>query len=447
MAYRSKILSPSNLCHIVPADTWHQPDPHLIWGKIEPEKCSMLKLNDDCLLELSKYLDLDALVQLSNVCTRFRSLLDLFYFSKIKIYSAFVLTMSVDSLRQTLKCIGPHLEAISLRYQRYINTPENYLKTEHEERATYKILQHIGHKLKSFTILKPQGQKPSNEIVKLFGPIFQQITTLKWDAEFDCETIQKLRSLCPCLETLKLIKRIFTCHCDHETTGLHWPSLKNVETFQYMSSLDSPCQRFFEMFIKSNPQLKRLKLANLNKTLFRVVAQFSENLEHLELIQNFTLCDIHSELTLDLIRNMDNLRVFVIRIKSTRSLKNIENQIKCLSQMKQLKLIVLLRNYFPPGCRRYSFPLAHYWSNTSVEGNQLTLQIGDNTANIDFSNEKSTLVNIINTNNPNKLTYQRLERDIQFIFGTTRDFFPELQQSFTFENNDCYQYIHVSSTV
>lgn len=446
MAYRSNVLSSIHLLHIAPADTWHQPDLYPLWNSVEPERDFILKLNDDCLLEIFKYLDLETLVKLSNVCTRLHNLLHQFNFPKFKMYTAFVFHTPVNLLRQTLKCIGPHLEAICLRYQKNINTPENYLEAEHEERATFKILQNIGPKMKKLTIRKPQGEMASRKLVKLFMPVFQQITTLEWDVEFNCQTIQRLHSLCPYLETLILRKRILNCESDHEAFHLKWATLKSVETFQYMATLNLPCQLFFEQFIQSNTQLKHLKLTNVNENLFRVVTEFGQNLEYLEMLQNFDVCGIHSEPTLQLICNLKSLKVVVIRIKMTDSLSEIENQIKCLSQMKHLELIVLVRNYTPPIWPREHFPLAHRWTDISIDGNNMQLRIGDNTASIDFSKENSTLVNIINTNNPKESTYRRMQRDIRIVLETTKDFFPILQQSITFENVDCFQYIQVHST-
>lgn len=444
--YQSGILPLSKLLQITPADTWHQPDFNPISDTVYLDACSILNINDDCLLKLFQYLDLDSLVQLSLCCTRLQYLLHRFCFTKIKTHTVFVYQAPVNLLRQTLKCIGPHLESISLRYHKYMNAPQNYMEAEHEERVTFKILQNIGPKLTKLIIRQPTGQMLTSKIVKLFVPIFQQITILEWDSEFNCDTIQDLQALCPCLTSLILKKRIFTCKSDHETAGLDWSSLTNVETFQYMSSLDSPCQQFFERFIQSNPQLKRLKLTNVNENLFWVISQFSQNLEYLEMLQNSNECDIYSQSTLDLIRSMGNLKVLVIRMKTTKYLKDIENQIKCLSRMKHLKLIILVRNYTPPWSRE-SFPLAHYWTNISIEGHKLKMRIGDNTANIEFSNEKLTLVNVINTNNPNDSSYERLQRDIRCIFGISEQYLPEFQQQLIFENSDCVQHIHVSSVL
>lgn len=447
MANRSGIVNAPKFQQIVPADTWHQPDSWPLWNTIDPTKCSMMSLNDDCLLEIFKYLDLDALVQMANVCTRFKHLIDEFNFPKIKMHTIFVFHASLNSLRQTMKCIGPHLVHLCLRYKSHGVTLENYLELEHEDRATYKIVQNIGENLKHLTIRKPQGRMPSSKMFKLLAPVLCQLKFLEWDAEFDCKTIERLRDLCPELETLVLKKQIFTCLHNHQTVDLYWPSLTSVETFQYMAELSSPCQRFFERFIKSNVQLKRLKLTNVNDDLFKIVTQYSQNLEHLEILQNFDLCGIHSEPTLHLLGHLRRLRIFVIRVKTTEFLSDVENQIKCLSQMKQLELIVLLRNYFPPVWPPEHFPFAHYYSYISIENNQMKLRIGDNETKIDFFTGKSTLVNIINSNNPNESSHSRLRREIQSMFDFSTRYFPVCQKMITFKNSDCYQYIHVSSNL
>lgn len=446
-AIRNGIMTASQLQQIVPADTWHQPDSWNMWNEIHPNKDFILKLNDDCLFEIFKYLDLDALVQMANVCTKFKDLLNEFYFPKFKTHTIFVFHASLKVVRQTMKCIGPHLVHLYLRYQNYDDSTANYNQSEYEERVTYKVLQNIGKSLKRLTVRKPQGRKPSSKLFDLFVPALCQITFLEWDAEFNCDTVERLRDLCPYLETLVLKKRIFECHNNHKIVNLHWPTLKSIETFQYMSAMELPCQQFFEKFIQSNAQLKQLKLTNVNDNLFKVVTKYAPNLEYLEMLQNFDLCGIHFESTLHLLDSLKQLKIFVIRVQTIDNLSVVENQIKCLSQMKQLKLIVLLHNYSPSVWPPEQFPFAHYFSDILIEGNQMKLRIGDNATNIDFFMDKTTLVNIINSNNPHESSYSTLQQEIQTLFEFSTRYFPQCKQMITFENTDCYQHIHVSSTL
>lgn len=436
----------SNVFYVVPANTWHQPNSIALRDSVDPKKCFIFKLNDDCLLELFKYFDLVTLVKLSNVCTRFQNLLDTHFFSKIKIYTTYIYHASVSILRQTMKCIGPYLVHLYLHYQKYGDDPENYLHDEHLERTTYKILQYITSNLAKLTIRKTFGQKPSNRLMELFIPAFRQITFLEWDAEFDCDTIERLRNSCPHLEIIVLKKRNFSCQNSHDATALHWPSLKSFEIFQYMAELTSSCQRFFERFIQDNPQLKRLKLNNVNYNLFEIVTQSSQNLEHLEMLQDFDLCNIHSKKTLILLNNLINLKILIIRVKSIEFLPDVVNQIRTLSQINRLELIVLVHNYFPPIRPQEYFPLAHRWSEITIYGSDVQLQIGDNSANLKFYAGKTTLMNIFNTNNPRKSSYKRLNRDIRRVFDESNILFPIVSESFSFKNFDCRQFIHVNST-
>ncbi|XP_031618987.1 uncharacterized protein LOC116338069 [Contarinia nasturtii] len=301
-ANRSGILSTPNLLQIVPADTWHQPDSHSIWNTIDPEKCSILNLNDDCLLHICTFLDFDTLIKMAYVCTRFKNLLDEFYFPKRKIHSILVFHASLNSIRLAMKCIGPHLEHLTLRYSNHCVKTKNYLQSEHEERATYKILQYCGENLKKLSIHKPEGRKPLDKLCDLLMPALRKIVCLEWNTDFDCSTIEKLHELSPHLETLILKKRTFSCECKHITSHLHWPTLKSLSTFQHMFALNTPCQQYFERFIYLNPQLKRLKLTNVNGELFNVITEHCENLEYLEMLQNSDQCNIHSETTIHLLK-------------------------------------------------------------------------------------------------------------------------------------------------
>lgn len=444
-AHRNSVKSTPNSFYVVPANTWHQPDSSSLCNSVDPRKCFILKLNDDCLIELFKYFDLETLVKLSNVCTRFRTLLNTYNFPKIKAHTMYVYHASVSVLRQTMKCIGAHLVHLFLRYQKYGEDPENYLNEEHIERTTYKILQYITSNLTKLTIRNPPGRKPSNKMMELFIPAFRQITFLEWDAEFDCDTIESLQISCPHLETLILRKRNFSCQNCHNTAKLHWPSLNSLEIFQYMAELNLPCQRFFERFIQENSQLKRLKLTNVNHDLFQIIAQCSQNLEQLEILQNFDLCSIHSKPTLDQLNNLNSLKICIIRVKMTEFLPDVVNQIRSLSQIQRLELIVLLHNYAPPSWQYEYFPLAHQWSEVTIEDYDMKLRIGENFANIKFDAGKTTLVNIFNTNNPRESTYKRFGRDIRHIFKESNMFFPNVHESFCFKNIDCRQFIHVNS--
>lgn len=445
-AHRKCVKYTPSAFYVVPANTWHQPHSISLYSSIDPKSCFILKLNDDCLIELFKHCDLDVLVKLSNVCTRFRALLNAYTFPKIKIHTVYVHQASVKILRQTMKCIGPHLVHLYLRYEKYGGKfPKNYLGEEHVERATYKILQYITSNLTKLTIRKPSVQKLSNKMMELFCPVFQQITFLEWDAEFDCDTIECLQNSCPCLQTLLLRRRNFSCHNGHDKSELLWPSLNRLEIFQYMAELDVPCQRFLERFIQVNSHLKHLKLTNVNDDFFKIITQCAHHLEHLEMLQNFDLRSIHSNSTLQQLNNLNSLKIFIIRVRMTEFLPDVLDQIQSLNEIYRLELIVLLHNFVPPGWQHEYFPLAHQWSEIRIEGYNLKLRIGENFANIKFGAGKTTLVNIFNTNNPRESSYKRLKRDIRRVFKKSNLFFPNVHETFSFKNIDCRQFIHVNS--
>lgn len=441
--------SVSNSYYVMPANTWHQPESKSLWNSVDPGKCYIFKLNDDCLLEFFGYCDLNTMVKLSKVCTRFQDLLKAYYFPKIATHTTYVYHVSLSVLRDTMKCIGPYLVHLFLRYHKIDENSENYLDDEQVERKTFKILQYITSSLIKLTIRKPHGQQFSNKMMELFRPAFGQIRFLEWDAEFDCNTIESLRKFCPNLECLLLKRRIFSCKSDHNATDLHWPSLKRIELFQYMSELSSPCQRFFERFIRENPQLKRLKLTNCNFDLFQIIAQHSQNLEQLEMLQNFNLSSIHSKTTFDLLNNLNKLRIFIFRVKIIEFLPDVLNLIETLSEIHRLQLIVLLHNYAPSICSHEFFPLAHQCSTIAVDGNTVNLRIGENSASIKFDSDRTTLVNVFNANNPRESSYKCLRRDIRRLFRESNMFFPNVHKSSlcTFKNSDCRQFIHVNSII
>lgn len=438
-ANRNGILHIPNLLQIVPADTWHQPDSHTLWNTINPEKCSILHLNDDCLLHIFTFLDFDTLVKLAFVCTRFKNVLDEFYFPKRKTLSIHVFHSSLNAIRLAMKCIGPYVERLCLRYNKHGVNAINYLQSEHEERATYKILQYCGKKLKKLSIHKPEGRKLSDKLYNLLAPTMTNLTYLEWYTEFDCSTIETFHELCPHLETLILKKRTFSCNCAHNAANLHWPTLISLETFQQMFALNIPCQRHFERLVYSNPQLKRLKFTNMNVALFNVVTEHSKSLEYLEILQNSGNFDFFNHI--HLLRNLQQLKVFVLRVKWTVFLANVESQIKSLSQVKQLELVVLLRNYTWPVWPFENFPYIHHNSKIIIDDKKLTLKIGENVACINYSKGETTLVNVINANNPNESSNKGLLKDIHLTLESSKRYFAQCDEVITFKNAHCYQFI------
>lgn len=447
MVNQSCLTKSNELLKVVPANTWHQPNKeiHSNHLSIDEDKCFILTLNDNCLLQLFDNLELEAAVTLSNVCIRFHLLLNAYYFPRIKSFTVFLFSWPLNFYRNILKCIGPHLTQLRLDYRIFCKKAVTLLQNEYEERATFKILQHINRNLEKITIYMPQGKKISKELYGMLAPALKRIIILEIFAEFDCESLQQLRILCPNLKTLFLTNRRFDCNLDHEHDSWNWPSLEKLKLIHYLEP-QSECRKEFQEFIKSNSQLKFLKLTNVNDDLFRIISTFSIDLQHLELQQHFDVCSIHSESTLCLLKNLTNLKIFVLRIRSTHYLDEIRDQVKSLSRLSQLKIIILIRNYTPPIQPYDCFPFVHIDTDISIQNNDISLNIGPNSTNIDTSLKQTYLINIINTANPSESSFEKLEETVLYTFQCYNEFFPKTLQTIVFKLSDCYQYIHVCTT-
>lgn len=439
-AIRKGKTHPSNVLSIVPADTWHQPDIHSLWNTIDVQKSMFVNLYDDCLFEICQHLDLDNLVNLSQTCQRFHDFLHEFYFPKYKVYAVHFYRNSVNSLRRTMKCIGPYQVELTLDYRCYKSDDDTHcLETDHEQRATFKVLQHLGNRLEKLKVLS-EGPL-SNKTMQLLAPALRQITCLEWNAWLDCDTIQTFHQLCPRLEKLVMRKRLFTCRKNHNVT-LEWPTLKSIEAKHFISCFDSACHQFFERLIQTNKQLQMLNLNNVNSNLFRIL---SENLEYFEIHQNNDMPVLDTEQSYGLLKSLAKLKVLVIRVKSTKALNEVPSQIKYLSQLKQLDAIVMVRNYSPSEWPFEYFPFAHFCSKISIKDNNIRLEIGNHSANIEYSTDTTTLVNIVNTINPNATWHRTIRQDVVTMFQSSKLFFPNERQSLIFENSECHQHIFVST--
>lgn len=440
-AYASvKNSSKLRILKVVPADSWHQPTEQIDDDETATE-CLILKLNDDCLQRIFKCFYLHDLVQLSQVCTKFRDLICSYNFPKVKSYRISTLNTSLKLIWKTIERIGPYLVDLHIDYEYSDFEDSKYLREDFEERITQKIIQYLGSELKTLTISYNPVKVFPAIILDLLSPILRQINVLKWNATSNCKTMQCLCSICSNLNSLSLQNRQYSCeHCvkinDHV-----WPKLKFLETYQYFGRMAPDCMAIFNDFLKSNPKLERMKIANMIRSSLDASSKYSINLKYLEMLQNrknIGLFDSHS-----IVKGFGNLEYLILREERLLRPKEFFERITLLRRLKKLRLIVFISNGHASETIPDEFPEVHELAEIVVEENEMDLRIGSNEINVNLPAKGLILVNVINMEPEENLRRNIRRNWVKEIIARMKRLFPVVKKALTFENVDSCQFVHV----
>lgn len=86
------------------------------------EQCNLLSLNDDCISEILKYLNLENLCSVSNTCTRLRGLSQMKFSSDVK-GKVFTLKENMHQLIDCLRNFGSQIQSIQLEKMSSLGAP------------------------------------------------------------------------------------------------------------------------------------------------------------------------------------------------------------------------------------------------------------------------------------------------------------------------------------
>lgn len=296
---------------IRPADTWEQPSVLTLQQKntgqgrneipVNYENTSkMFKLNEDCLLHLFQYLDLDSLVNLSEVCQLFHKLLHRHLFPQIQTFELKnlhdIIKMPLSKLRRTLRCIGSHI--VDLKY-----TCNIYGDLSLSSRFLETIAQHVGRNLRRAKFL--DSLICNREQIAIIAPILGNLESLEInDLNHDFDYDVDFEELCPNLIELKLKINMRLMRCCKPWSRLQRLSITNNEylnTFTFLSIIEQnpqlTCLEFdiFDPEIRLRaianhlPMLQKLTLEAVNANLGAWHFVHLDRLEHLSEINLLTL--------------------------------------------------------------------------------------------------------------------------------------------------------------
>lgn len=310
--------------NIQPADTWKQPinftdNRSQIQEEFSPP---FFILNEDCLLEIFKYLDFDSLVSLSEVCKLFYMILHRDIFPRYHVFtvqnSTSEIQMPLAKMRRSLMCIGPYINELQFRWHDYDHN--NRL-----QRFLDKLGQHIGKNIRRIrfrdTLLTEDHVSSIKEVFKYLEIL--EITVYNPDFDLDLD----FEALCPNIRKLKLLENMQLIRCCKP-----WPKLMHLSIVgnEYM------VLSTFRSFLAQNPQLKCLKFTAYHADeRLQAVAQYLKGIEKLTILPSFPNLSANNIVYLVGLEHLTKLNLMYL------DEADLNGILRCLTRFVGLKVLKL----------------------------------------------------------------------------------------------------------
>lgn len=244
--------------NIQPADTWEQPmaQPNAATAAVDDNDDRMQDddeenappffiLNEDCMLEIVKYLDFDSLVNFSEVCKLFHRLLHQHCFPRFRTFAiqndSSKVPMPLAKMRRSLMCIGPYVTELSFKWH-------DYDHCHRLQRFLEKLGQYVGTNIRCLRFRDTLIDEDRIPAIKNILKHLETLEIIVYNPDFDLDL--DYHSLCPNLRKLKLLKNMQFLRCCKP-----WPKLEHIS----MVGNEYMVLNTFRSFIAKNPQLTCLK--------------------------------------------------------------------------------------------------------------------------------------------------------------------------------------------
>lgn len=334
---------------ILPADTWRQLTAVTSLSNADCSSESLsfiLNIDDDSLLEIFYYLDLDALIQISSTCSRFYHLIHQHIYPR---YKAITLNFNRNTgrrlyrkpksdeinvkpstladMRNKLLAVGPYVTNVKLMFPEDIECyPKNLT------RIIDIFTQLIGKRIESLTIL---GIALTERMQLQFRPIFERLKYLEWHSYdfipgYECDLV----NTCKNLETLKI-----SHYLDFGVNVNQWQNLQNVSLNSIMF-LDNPV---YVQFLQNNRQIKTLRF-----TTFEVPAVLANISTHITGLEKLVVQDHWRRITASSIAKvtaMKNLKTLKLLDVHEDFINEIIEYLRNMPQLNYIKITFGLENF------------------------------------------------------------------------------------------------------
>lgn len=316
---------------IVLADTWNQPDANIQEDFIaENDEITLNQLNEYCLLEIFRHLDLQSLLHLSRVCDRFDKLIHRRVFPLVRkialdLRPDSTQLRSLASIRDILMNVGHHANHIKMEIDMYDHPPNTI-------RIMDIVTKNLGENLQRLDLI---GVFINDRLHEQLKPIFQQLKFFKWDCDYFDERGYEVDFVhwCPLLEKLKL-RSFMRCDINAEK----WPSLVSA-TLNMFSFYESES---YPQFFMNNGQLKRLKINIYHH--FQMINDICFRLTNLETLKIYC-CEGGEARSFRELVNLKELKVLRLSTVSFAG-NNPQEFITLLSQLTNLVKLDINIEYF-----------------------------------------------------------------------------------------------------
>lgn len=339
--------------NIVPADTWKQPST-ILQEDFDPNDTMALAnhLNDDCLIEVFRYLDIKSLICTSKTSTYIKDLLENYVYPQHKriqfnfnasgdrsrllsfldinsegLGDATQPIITLAELREQLQVIGSYLRDVKITF----HEEEEYLP-KNVNRLISVFSRNIGDNIVKLTI---EGLIITDTMLEYFKPLFARLKYLKWDGcndliYYDCD----LMNTCVNLETLKITQNI-----DFVVNSGKWHRLENI-SIGFSEFVDSPA---YPLFFINNKDIRKLSIEGYRLAV--ILSDISHNLSNLE---KLTISHGYSEVETKNMENlveMKHLRALKLLAVSKRSVNDVLRLLCNMPQLSYVKLTVIDYDY------------------------------------------------------------------------------------------------------
>lgn len=283
-------------------------------------------LNEDCLLHLFKFLDVDSLVTMANICQMFNRLLHRHCFPNIRkydVYTGYDPNFTLAQLHRKMLCIGKHITDLSI-----VDGNNDYVRTFKYFRV---IAQNVSQNMHHANLKINLDKDHRDHYIGALTPILGNLKSLEiWNtADIDeCVDID-FPILCPKLVEFKLNMNMPMNVCCKP-----WPRLRRLSV-QYNRALTTTT---LISFIKQNPQLICLEFATdkSNKTL-----QILAILKLLSKFEKLTITSTNDESFAKNFINLSNMPYLceiILEYLCKSTLKLIINHLSTFTNLRLIKL-------------------------------------------------------------------------------------------------------------
>ncbi|XP_055326072.1 uncharacterized protein LOC129579912 [Sitodiplosis mosellana] len=430
-----------NLTHLVPADTWHQPE---YTNKSETRK-AYIECNHKCdkpIADMTCAIDELSLRGTEVMCEH----------TVIDVDLELKAGTTLGKVRRDLLNIKPFVGHLKLRmcYGFKTAADEDGVGKGDFQRRLMEIvgMNAAGPKLQELTIRGIGGV--SKALLNSLAPTLKPLKTLTIDTDC-CHILYLMHTFCPNLVTFHLLGREW--QEDAENINIQsWPTLTRLVLKGVPLNVDSDTDdgKRFRRFIKLNPQLDSLEVDFMvDNSLLKVIAKGLRDLKLLTIGRD-TFEGIGAIFN-HLVR-LKRLQTIMVTtwIFKTCHFKSLLACVECFSKMKRLELSTLQQTYSREEKKVVvieDFPVT-YHSNCNCHGqDSRVLTFGDHTDPITLPKNKRTLTILISVAGDLKSADDTLEARIFTMFKAAKKFYPNVHKSTVIQEDERFVFLHVASTL